>query len=230
MVTSRSPACPSRRATPLPRARRTRPLGVPGGTRRVTAPSIVGTRRSVPSTASAIGDRHGQRQVVPATPEQVVAADLDHARKGRRPGRRARPARPARPSRMRCPSATPGGNRTVSVRVLVTPPVPRHSGHFSSTTVPTPWHSRHGSEKLNEPWLRVTSPAALALRAGRGSVPGLAPLPWQVSHTPGARSVSGSVAPRTASPKLEHHLGLHVAAARRSAARPARRHRRRRSS
>ena len=36
-------------------------------------------------------------------------------------------------------------------RVLVTPPVPRHSGHFSSTTVPTPWHSRQGSEKLNAP-------------------------------------------------------------------------------
>src|SRR2546430_10624580 len=52
-------------------------------------------------------------------------------------------------------SATPAGIRTLSVRVLVTPPVPRHSGHFTSTIVPTPWHSRHGSEKLNEPWLLV---------------------------------------------------------------------------
>jgi len=37
----------------LPRARSVRPLGVPGGTRKVTTPSSVGTRRSVPSTASA---------------------------------------------------------------------------------------------------------------------------------------------------------------------------------
>ncbi len=102
---------------------------------------------------------------------------------------------------MRCPSATPAGNRTLSVRVLVTPPVPRHSGHFSSTTVPTPWHSRHGSEKLNEPWLRVTSPEPWHCGQVRGWVPGLAPLPWQVSQTPGARSVSGSVTPATASPK-----------------------------
>ena len=85
--------------------------------------------------------------------------------------------------------------RTLSVRVLVTPPVPRHSGHFSSTIVPTPWHSRHGSEKLNEPWLRVTSPTPRHCGQVRGSVPGLAPVPWQVSQTPGARSVSGSVAP-----------------------------------
>jgi hypothetical protein len=44
------------------------------------------------------------------------------------------------------------------VRFLVTPPVPRHSAHFSSTMLPEPWHSRHGSEKLNEPWFREISP------------------------------------------------------------------------
>src|SRR3982751_5681267 len=91
--------------------------------------------------------------------------------------------------------------RTVSVRGRVTAPVPRQSGHFSSTTVPTPWHSRHGSENWNAPWFVVTSPMPLHFGQGRGSVPGLAPEPWQVSHRPGARSVSGRVAPRTASSK-----------------------------
>ena len=52
------------------------------------------------------------------------------------------------------------------MRVLVTPPVPRHSGHFSSTMVPTPWHSRHGSEKLNDALVAGDQPGAVALRAG----------------------------------------------------------------
>src|SRR5690606_11458716 len=111
------------------------------------------------------------------------------------------PGSPRPASRIRCPSCTPGGIRTFSRRVLVTPPVPWHSGHFSCTIVPTPWHSRHGSEKLNDPWLRVTSPVPPQTGHVRGLVPGLAPLPRQVSHTPGARRVSGRVAPCTASAK-----------------------------
>src|SRR5256714_2851897 len=67
--------------------------------------------------------------------------------------------------------------------------------------VPTPWHSRHGSEKLNEPWLLVVSPTPWQTGQVRGTDPGFAPLPWQVSQTPGARRVSGSVAPLTASRK-----------------------------
>src|SRR4051812_9842129 len=100
---------------------------------------------------------------------------------------------------MRWPSPPPGGLRTVIVRVLVTPPVPRQSGHFSSTMVPTPWHSRQGSEKLNAPWLLVTRPEPWQAGQGLGWLPLAAPLPPQVSHTPGVRSVRGSVVPCTAS-------------------------------
>ena len=110
--------------------------GVPGGTRRVTEPSSVGTRRSVPSTASAIGDRHGQRQVVAATrPNRSSARTLTSTYRSPAGPPRS-PGSPRPPSRIRCPSATPAGMRTLIVRVLVTPPVPWHSGHFSSTTVP----------------------------------------------------------------------------------------------
>src|SRR4029450_4552731 len=116
------------------------------------------------------------------------------------------PPPPAR--RVPLPSATPAGMRTLRVRVLVTPPVPRHSGHFSSTTVPTPWHSRNGSGnddahlvEETAPWLDVTKQDPWPIGHCRGCVPGLAPVPWQVSHTPGARSVIGRVAPCTASPK-----------------------------
>src|SRR5687768_9601944 len=92
--------------------------------------------------------------------------------------------------------------RTLIVRVLVTPPLPTHSGHFSSTIVPTPWHSRHGSVKLNEPWLLLTTPCPRQLGQWRGVEPGAAPLPWHVSQVPGVRRVIGSVAPCTASVKL----------------------------
>ena len=66
-VTSRSPAWPSRRATPLPRARSVRPLGVPGGTRSVT--DAVERRHPQVGAEHRLGerDRHGQRQVVAGT-------------------------------------------------------------------------------------------------------------------------------------------------------------------
>src|SRR6185437_8936436 len=87
------------------------------------------------------------------------------------------------------------------VRVLVTPPVPRHSGHLTSTIVPTPWQSRQGSEKLNEPWLELTRPTPRQVGQVRGSEPGAAPLPWQVSQVPGVCRVSDRVTPCTASTK-----------------------------
>src|SRR4029434_9831795 len=90
------------------------------------------------------------------------------------------------------------GRRSLLVWFWVTPPVPRHSGHFSSTMLPAPWHSRQGSEKLNDPWLREIRPERWHCAQGGGEVPGLAPLPWQVSHSPAERRVSGSVVPRTA--------------------------------
>src|SRR5215472_5829114 len=68
--------------------------------------------------------------------------------------------------------------------------------------VPTPWHSRQGSVKLNEPWLLLTTPMPRHLGQVRGDVPGAAPLPLQVSQVPGVRRVIGSVAPCTASTKL----------------------------
>jgi hypothetical protein len=149
-VTSRSPAAPSRRLTPLPRARRVRPLGVPGGTRRVTAPSMVGTRRSVPRTASEIVIGTVSVRSSPDRPNRSSRRTRTNTyRSPAGPPRSPGSPRPA--SLIRWPSATPAGKRTLIVRVLVTPPLPRHSGHFSSTIVPTPWHSRQGSEKLNDP-------------------------------------------------------------------------------
>src|SRR2546430_3985302 len=199
-VTSRSPVDPSRRGTPRPRTRRTRPLGVPGGTRTVTEPSSVGTVRSTPLTAS--GKVIGTDRVRSSPYRPYSGSSRTLIRTYRSPAGPPRaPGSPRPESRIFCPSATPAGIRTLSVRVLVTPPVPWHSGHLTSTIVPTPWHSRQGSEKLNAPWLVETRPAPWQTGQVRGTDPGLAPLPWQGSHTPGARRVSGRVAPLDASRK-----------------------------
>src|SRR2546430_8706363 len=205
-VTSRSPWPPSRFGTPLPRTRSVRPLGVPGGTRTVTEPSSVGTVRSTPLTAS--GNVIGTASVrsSPYRPYRLSSRTLIRTYRSPAGPPRA-PGSPRPDSRIFCPSATPAGIRTLSVRVLVTPPVPRHSGHFTSTIVPTPWHSRHGSEKLNDPWLLVVSPTPWQTGQVRGTEPGLAPLPWQVSQTPRARRVNGSGAAVTPARKSRTDSG-----------------------
>jgi hypothetical protein len=91
--------------------------------------------------------------------------------------------------------------RTVMVRVWVVTPLPLQVGHGSSTTDPVPRQLRQGSEKANEPWLRLVSPAPWHTGQVCGEVPGRAPLPAQVVHVPGLCMRSGTVTPRTASSK-----------------------------
>jgi hypothetical protein len=102
---------------------------------------------------------------------------------------------------MRWPSRTPGGIRTVIVRVCVVMPPPPQVGHGSSTTWPVPRQLRHGSEKANAPWLRLVTPAPWHTGQVCGVVPGRAPLPLQVGQVPGLCMRSGTVTPRTASSK-----------------------------
>ena len=65
-------------ATPRPRTRKARPLGVPAGILRVTgAPPSVGTLMSAPSAASAKLTGTVEGQVVALAAEQRVRGDLD---------------------------------------------------------------------------------------------------------------------------------------------------------
>ena len=112
------------------------------------------------------------------------------------------PASPWPASLMRCPSSTPGGIRTLIVRVRVVTPVPLHSSQGFSMIDPLPRHSVHGSENPNAPWLRLTTPAPLQLGHTFGLVPGRAPLPWQLVHGAGLVSRSGIATPLVASRKL----------------------------
>jgi hypothetical protein len=104
-------------------------------------------------------------------------------------------------SRMRWPSLTPDGMRTVMVRVWDVMPLPAQVGHGSSMTCPVPRQLRHGSENANAPWLRLVTPAPPQTPQVCGDVPGLAPLPAQVGHVPGLCIRSGTVTPSTASSK-----------------------------
>src|SRR6478672_11146890 len=102
---------------------------------------------------------------------------------------------------MRCPSSTPGGMRTLMVRVRVVTPVPLHTSQACSMIEPLPRHSVQGSENPNAPWLRLTTPAPLQFGHTLGLVPGRAPLPWQLVHGAGLVSRSGIATPFVASRK-----------------------------
>src|SRR3954469_15311453 len=196
-VTSRSPARPLP-FTPRPRTRRVRPLAVPAGTLSDTLPSRVGTVSVVPSEASAKVTGTVRARSSPLRLNSGCSATWTTT--NRSPG--GPPRRPGAPlpgSRMRWPSLTPAGMRTVMVRVWVVMPLPPQVGHGSSTTWPVPRQLRHGSEKANAPRLRLVTPAPWQTGQVCGTVPGLAPLPLQVGHVPGLCIRSGTVTPSTAS-------------------------------
>src|SRR3954468_7631753 len=65
-------------------------------------------------------------------------------------------------------------------------------------TVPAPWQRVHGCEIENRPWTCDSRPRPWQRGQTFGSVPGLAPVPWQVVHRDGAATVSGTCAPSSA--------------------------------
>ena len=103
---------------------------------------------------------------------------------------------------IRWPSATPAGIRVWMVRELIARPLPMQSGQGSSTTRPRPWHSWHGSVIPNVPWFLLSWPVPWQDGHIFGTVPALAPVPWQVGQGPSPVSRSATVVPSIASPKF----------------------------
>ncbi len=135
-VTSRSPrGVPSARlrGAPFPLTRKVRPFAVPGGIFRVTgAPPRVGTRTSPPSAASAKLTGTVSVRLSPLRPNNGCGETATTTY--RSPGGPPRsPGAPLPLSRIRWPSFTPAGMRTVRVRVPSARPLPAQSGHGSST-------------------------------------------------------------------------------------------------
>src|ERR1700751_515108 len=177
-----------------------RPSDVPLGTRTPTLPSSVGTESVVPRANSWKATGTVTVRSSPSRPNTL--SDLTCTVTYRSPdGAPRRPASPCPANLIRCPSSTPGGMRTLMVRVRVGTPVPLHSSEGGSMIEPLPRQSVHGSEKPNAPFLRLIPPDPLQVGPTFGLVPGCAPLPWQLVHGDGLVSRSGIATPLAASTK-----------------------------
>src|SRR5712691_1388097 len=199
-VTSSAPAWPSLRRTPRPGTRNTLLFGVPGGMWMVTAgPRCVGTLMSAPSASSVMLTGTLTVSSLPERPNTGCGRTLTLTYRS--------PAFPPfspgapRPGiRIRCPSATPAGIRAWTVRELIARPLPWHSVHGSSTTMPRPLQVLQGSERPNPPRFRLCWPVPWQSGHTLGMDGGLAPVPWQTGQGPSPVSRSDTVAPSIASP------------------------------
>src|SRR3954468_21484617 len=78
-----------------------------------------------------------------------------------------------------------------------TEPAPSHVGHGSSMIAPVPPQREHGWEIENRPWPWDSMPRPWQRGQTCGAVPGLAPVPRQVSHIADVETESGTWAPST---------------------------------
>src|SRR5579862_5111892 len=202
MRTRRSPGFaplrPPPAGTPRPRTLSWVPGAVPAGTRSVTGPSRVGTVTVVPSVAS--GNDTGTESVRfrPRRPKRGSRATRTTTYRspgGALPG----PGAPLPLTRIRWPSSTPGGMRTLTVRLRRSVPVPWHVGHGVSTTVPRPLHCGQIVDSEKRPWLSSSVPSPLHLGQVCVLVPGAAPDPLQVWHRASSGTLTDVVTPWTAS-------------------------------
>src|SRR6201996_4763947 len=184
---------------PLPRTRKVRPFGVPAGIFTVTgAPRCDGTLMSAPSAAS--GTVTGTETVRLPPDRPNTGWGVTCTRTYRSPAGPPRsPGAPLPRSLIRWPSATPAGIRAWMVRVLAAWPLPLHEVHGSSTTSPRPRQVLHGSEKAKLPRFRLDCPGPSQVGQTLGTVPALAPVPWQTGQGPSPVSLSGTVVPSTES-------------------------------
>src|SRR6202012_2249825 len=171
---------------PLPRTRKVRPFGVPAGIFTVTgAPRCDGTLMSAPSAAS--GTVTGAETVRLPPDRPNTGWGVTCTRTYRSPAGPPRsPGAPLPRSLIRWPSATPAGIRAWMVRVLA--------------AWPLPLHEVHGSWKAKLPRFRLDCPVPSQVGQTLGTVPALAPVPWQTGQGPSPVSLSGTVVPSTASP------------------------------
>ena len=78
-------------------------------------------------------------------------------------------------------------------------PEPPHVGHGDSTIEPLPPQREHGCVIEKKPWPCDSTPRPWQTGQTTGDVPGLAPVPWHVSHGVEVGIASDACAPSTAS-------------------------------
>src|SRR5690625_4403479 len=84
---------------------------------------------------------------------------------------------------MRMPSSMPAGIFTSRVLLERTRPPPLHLLQGSLISCPVPWQVGQVCCTLKKPCCMRTAPAPRQVLHVSGEVPGLAPDPWQLSHS-----------------------------------------------
>ena len=115
--------------------------------------------------------------------------------------------------RMRWPSVTPAGMRTLTWRGRRSTPRPWQVGHGSVTSVPRPPHCGQGELNEKKPWLSSSTPRPSQRGQVVGAVPGLAPLPWQVEQAASDTRLTDVSTPVDRVEERQVQLGLEVGAA-----------------
>ena len=109
------------------------------------------------------------------------------------------PGAPRPLTRMRWPSSTPAGMRTLTERTFCSVPVPWQTGHGVSKSVPRPTQSGQTVLSENRPWLSFRLPVPPQRGQVCVEVPGAAPLPRQFEHRTSWGTLTEVVTPCTAS-------------------------------
>src|SRR5262252_8030984 len=167
---------------PLPRRRNTLPDWVSAGMRILAEPSSVGISISPPSAAAVMLIGISQCRSL-ASRVNTGCAFTRHTTYRSPGGPPLTPASPSPDRRMRSPSSTPAGILTESVFCRLTRPAPWQVAHGSRITLPVPLQRGQVCAIEKKPcWIRTWPWPPQAWQVV-GSVPGLAPRPWQVSHS-----------------------------------------------
>src|SRR5207247_3481081 len=98
----------------------------------------------------------------------------------------------------RGPSSVPGGMYIIRLLSICTSPAPLHVGQRCDGTFPRPRHTGQGRVTAKPPWPNEIVPRPRHSGQVENVAPGAPPLPPQVGHTSGIRSVTGTLPPSAA--------------------------------
>src|SRR5215218_9737544 len=191
---------PPSRGAPSPLRRWTVPCLVPGATRRRFLPFNVSTSTVAPCSASTTVSGTSTSSWSPAC---LKTGDGEtRVTTNRSPGGPPfAPGSPLPPMRTRLPSLTPAGTFTRRRLIVRRAPEPPQVGQGDSTIEPLPPQREQGCVIEKKPWPCDSTPRPWQTGQTTGDVPGLAPVPWQVSHAVVVGIASEDCAPSTASLK-----------------------------
>ena len=167
---------------PLPRRRNCLPVWVPSGMSIAALPPSVGTSISPPKPA--LLKLMGTAQCRSSPSRSKIECFFRRISMNKSPGGPPLvPGSPLPALRMRMPSSMPAGILTSRVFCFLTLPWPWQVTHGSGMILPVPRQCGQVCCTLKKPWRICTWPWPWQVAQVLAVVPGLAPVPWQVSHS-----------------------------------------------